>query len=305
MNYKKIKMYMENLENRFYRDFLVREDVNLIELGCVMSTLIKATYEHPFYFISSTNKYVPEGFIGDDIDDELYMSDYKLDDLGKDFIFIYDVEEEWVFKCLVYDDVVKKDGNDYVEVIDGKGIGIFEDARITFEAYIRGHFDRADTVEELAKLDFPVPSNLDMFRYTEFEYYNPNEENETIAKEVAIDIYDYICEEHASGFEKDIKNIDLEDYLSEEEIKDFFGDVKETLDIEFENFSKTMELTLLSSVNEQIDTIDFVNKAYKRLSEKYSDFDAKLKIMEKLAMAVADTLKGSNEEYKKMVENLE
>ena len=100
MNYKKIKMCVENAPDRLFREFLIREDVGLIELGCIMTTLIRATYEHPFYFVSSTNKYVPERFIEEDMSDELYMADYKMSDLGDDFIYIYDPEELWVLSAM-------------------------------------------------------------------------------------------------------------------------------------------------------------------------------------------------------------
>lgn len=63
MVYKKIKIGFHNYNNRFNRTILVREDINLIELGCVICTSLRAEFEHYFLFIRNDLYYTPDCFI--------------------------------------------------------------------------------------------------------------------------------------------------------------------------------------------------------------------------------------------------
>lgn len=308
MNYKKIKMTLRGKEDFLYREFLVRENVNLIELACIMSTLIKATNEHHFYFVSSTNKYLPEELIMGALD-ELYMADYKMADLGNDFVFIYDTNENWIFDCHVSNKIVKKDGNDYVKIIDGRGMGIFEDAMATYDAYTLGYLDPNKTIDDIEKeTSYPVPSNLDILYYGQSDDYDVEIENEDIAKEVAFDIFDYIDDEHNLGYEKDVENINLQDYIPYDELDDFFGvpdDLREVFDEDFENIFNIFESTLLAAVDEQIKNVDYVEGTYQRLLKKYGEHSAKMMIMDKLVLLLREALRGTSKEYHDMLDDID
>lgn len=308
MNYKKIKMSLRGKEDFLYREFLVRENVNLIELACIMSTLVRASYERHFYFVSSTNKYLPEELIMGALD-ELYMADYKMSDLGNDFVFIYDTNENWVFDCHVDNKEVLKEGYDYVKIIDGRGMGIFEDAFATYDAYTLGYLDPNMNIEDIEKeSNYPVPSNLDILYYGESDDYDVEMENEGIAKQVAFDIFDYIEDEHDLGYERDVENINLQDYIPYEELDDFLGipdDLKDVFDKDFEEIFNLFEGTLLAAVNEQIKNVDFVKDTYNRLFKKYGEHGAKMMIMDKLVLILRDVLRGTCKEYQEMLEELE
>ncbi len=307
MNYKKVKMSLRGKEDFLYREFLVREDVNLIELACIMSTLIRASFEYRFYFVSNTSKYLPEELIMGALD-ELYMADYKMSDLGNDFVFIYDTNENWIFDCHVDNKVIKKHGNDYVKIIDGKGMGIFEDAMATFDAYTSGYLDPNMNIEDIEKeSNYLVPSNLDIMYYGESDDYDAEIENESIAKQVAFDIFDYIDDEHNLGFEKNIENINLQDYIPYEELDDFFGipdGLREVFDEDFEGIFNAFEETLLAAVDEQIKNNKYIEDIYNKLSKKYGEHGAKMMIMDKLVLILRDSLRGTSKEYQEMLEEL-
>ena len=64
MNYKQVKLSFTNCElNRFYRTLLVKEDINLVDLGCAILTAFKGAYEHCFLFKANGINYNPLAFI--------------------------------------------------------------------------------------------------------------------------------------------------------------------------------------------------------------------------------------------------
>lgn len=50
-------------KDRLNRTILVREDTNLIELGCAMCTAIRTEFEHFFLFLKGKTTYCPDVFI--------------------------------------------------------------------------------------------------------------------------------------------------------------------------------------------------------------------------------------------------
>ena len=204
--------------------------------------------------------------------------------------------------------MVKKDGNDYVEIIDGRGMGIFEDAMATYDAYTLGYLDSNMNINDIEReSNYLVPSNLDIMYYREADDYDVETENENIAKQVAFDIFDYIEDEHEQGFEKDVENINLQDYIPYEELDNFFDmpdDLKEVFDEDFENVFNLFEGTLLSVVNEQITNNKYIEDIYNTLSKKYNDHEARMMIMDKLVLILRHVLKGTSEEYQELLEEL-
>ena len=76
MNYKQVKLSFTNCElNRFYRTLLVKEDINLVDLGCAILTAFKGAYEHCFLFKANGINYNPLAFIV-----EIQMDDDVLKD---------------------------------------------------------------------------------------------------------------------------------------------------------------------------------------------------------------------------------
>ena len=51
MKYKQIKITFDySKPNRFYRTLLVKENINLVDLGCAIVTAFNGTFEHYFLF---------------------------------------------------------------------------------------------------------------------------------------------------------------------------------------------------------------------------------------------------------------
>lgn len=103
MYYKKVKLVFKHCEpNRFFRTFLVDENINLVDLGCAFVTALNGAYEHNFLFETKSKVYNPRAFMEyEAFDDDVLMDDYSLKDLGDRFEFTYDTGDGWDFKATV------------------------------------------------------------------------------------------------------------------------------------------------------------------------------------------------------------
>ena len=169
MNYKQVKLSFTNCElNRFYRTLLVKEDINLVDLGCAILTAFKGAYEHCFLFKTNGINYNPLAFIVEiQMDDDVLMDDYTLKDLGNKFTFVYDTGEYWEFEAIVTLSDIPVRGEDVI-LIDGAGQGIWEDNIHSLYAYLDGQIG-PNSREDNEDLGYTLPWNLDFEKYGDFD----------------------------------------------------------------------------------------------------------------------------------------
>ncbi len=281
MKYKRIKFEMMGFEKDFYRDFLIREDVNLLELGIIFIDSVYGSLEHLFCIRDNNRTYVTEQ---EDIcsPNMLYMSDHSLSDLDNDFMFIYDYGEDWTFKCSIDNNPISKPGNEFVYLLDGKGLGIFEDNRDLFIKYMNSGLNDEEA-EDIW--------NLPIMSASEIDEYDVECEDYRIKNDVPFSIYEYIegCQEE--GFE--IDNIDLSDYKSDEELDDYFDDEEEIEDLDM------VQMAFLESANYFIENTKFGREEYERLLRNHEDFEVIELFMMKLLSLVTDDLSGRSDDFNK------
>lgn len=296
MIYKKIRMDFRDCKERFYRVLLVREDVNLVELGCIMCTAVKAQFEHLFLFHKKKTDYVPEAFLDDwQLDEWLPMNRYKLADLGDTFVFEYDTGDGWEFNCKVYKKAVEKPGKQYAYLLDGKGQGIWEDNIYSLWKYLDGEVD-PDSGEENEEEGIYLPWNFENEKYSDFDNFDLEEEQELFESGVPIDMEMYINNAHEYGYEMNIKTLDTDDY---------FEDIYEE---ETEEYNPHLNQAIMEAVDNQIKTVDYIADAYKRLKKKYSDEEARRQLAVVLTEEIYECMKNNKESdqeaYRKKIENL-
>ena len=301
MEYKKIKLVYKYAVDRLNRELLIRSDVNLIELASILLNSVYAMNEHDFMFRTSSNSYVLENY-DDNNGQTLYMADYKLEDLGDHFEFIYDFGEDWEFECTVIGKQNKK-GNQFAYALSGAGAGIFEDGRYFFDEYVNGNedvicFDEEDERYEAYNLPFDY-DDLDSFDvdYANYEFKHG----------LPFQIFEFIEEQHQLGLETNVKNIDLRKYLSDDEIDDYFDCMDDDIDDTVSEFDIVQKF-ILYGVEKHIEKLDYVKEAYERLRKKYDDNVALMMIGEVLIGELKDIITGDSElldsAYKKKIRKL-
>lgn len=287
MKYKRIKFEMMGFEKDFYRDFLIREDVNLLELGIIFIVSVYGNLEHLFCIRDNNRTYVTEQ---EDIysPNMLYLSDHNLSDLDNEFMFIYDYGEDWTFKCSIDNKSYNKPGNEFVYLLDGKGLGIFEDNRDLFMKYMNSGIND----EEVDGI-----WNLPIMSASEIDEYDVECEDYRIRNDVPFSIYEYIEDCQEEGFELD--NIDLSDYKSDEELDDYFDDEEEIEDLDM------VQIAFLESANYFIENTKFGKEEYERLLRNHEDFEVLELFMMKLLSLVTDDLSGRSDDFnKRLIEAL-
>ena len=252
--YVKIKAEFADAPKRLYRTLLVREDESLVNLGCILLTAFSAEFEHCFLFSKGRTEYVPSVFMDNSIPDCVIMDDCTLKDLGEKFSFEYDTGECWDFNCKVYKKTEVRSDIRYAKILDGKGIGIWEDNAYTLRSYLAGEIDpECDEPDELNGYYFPW--NLHIEKFGDFDDPLDIEEEQEYFDEF---IEDNIAE-YVDAMCDDIDEYDddeFEDELDEQDIMDFLS-----------------ELTF-SAVVAQIGVNDTVKKTYDRLAKKHSPDEA-------------------------------
>ncbi len=178
MNYVKIRLDFKYAEKgRFYRTILVREDIPLVELGELFVSILGGTLEHYFLFKSKNTEYIPsiwlDGFYKSMSIDASSFLDKHLIDLPDNFEFDYDTGDGWDFVCKKYKKLVTKEIEDDEDiptgfVLDGKGMGIWEDNIRSLYAYLEGEIDK-DYNQEDDDRGIYKPWNFDIDKYSEFD----------------------------------------------------------------------------------------------------------------------------------------
>lgn len=290
MKYKRIKFELRGFEKVLYRDFLIREDVNLLELGIIFVDSVYGEFEHSFCFRNKNRTFVTESQ-DTSSPNTLYMSDHCLDDLGNEFTFIYDYDENWLFDCRVEDKIYHKPGNDFVYILDGKGEGVFEDNRELFDLYVSGEL-------KLEEIDEDDVWNINI---ADFYDYDVEYEDIRIRDVIPFAIHSYIADCQEAGYELNIDNINLEDYKSQEEINEYL-DFED--DEDYDDFD-IVQMAFLESANYLIENTDFGKEEYNRLIKNHEDLEVRALFMKEMLTLVRDALCGENNEFnKKLIEAL-
>ncbi|MGM9970523.1 MAG: hypothetical protein ACI35S_09040 [Anaeroplasma sp.] len=254
MNYKKVKLSFKYCSpKRFYRTLLVKEDTNLVDLGCAIVTAFKGTFEHFFLFNTKTKTYNPSVFLEDyRFENDVLMDDYKLSDLGNKFEFTYDTGDGWDFNGTVTDSNVEVTKEDII-LIDGAGQGIWEDNIHTLYAYLNGKID-PDSIDEDEENGYYPPWNMNIEKYSDFD----NAFDLEVEKELFSDLYKQNIYEYKQNLGINSSS-DFDD--EDEDSKCFFPP-------EFYDF-------IMAFVKEGIKNIDFMGEVYNKLLENHKPKEAK------------------------------
>jgi hypothetical protein len=178
MNYLKIRAdFKYATKGRFYRVFLVKEDIGLGELGELMVDIFGGTMEHFFMYHTKEKAYIPSSWMEQwdsfgSFRNEPFK-DKTIKDLPEKFIFVYDTGDGWDFDCKIYKTIVTKEFEDDEDiptgfVLDAKGMGIWEDNIRSLYAYLEGEIDK-DFDGEDEKRGIYKPWNFDIKKYSQFD----------------------------------------------------------------------------------------------------------------------------------------
>ncbi|MBQ1533174.1 MAG: hypothetical protein IIZ57_13575 [Solobacterium sp.] len=190
MQYTKIKASCIRAKDRLNRTFLVRPDIDLETLGCVICTGFHAEYEHAFLFHVHKTAYVPESWLDSFNTDFLSMRGRTLSDLGPSFRFTYDTGDNWEFECKVYKRPVDYASDEIAVIIDGAGTGIWEDNAWGFDRYLGGEIP-PDTSEDLEDIDWYMPWNLDLDQVSDTDMFDLEDEQDRFNTLLPLDIDTY------------------------------------------------------------------------------------------------------------------
>lgn len=157
-------------KGRFYRTLLVRKNLDLDELGHIFVEALGGTMEHCFLYETKERCYVPEEWMY-----EFYMNEraepyeiHTLDELPNSFEFQYDTGDGWDFKCKKYAKTKTIKTNRNVFLLEGAGMGIWEDHIGSLYAYFSGEID-ADFDGEDEDRGIYKPWNFEIDKYSEFD----------------------------------------------------------------------------------------------------------------------------------------
>ncbi len=298
MKYRNIKIELKEYPKRLKREFLVREDVNLIELGIIFLTSLNFDIEYDglFSFKTRNKKYVLEQ---EDVEgpNTLFMSEHKMTDLDFCFNFHYESCDEYDFNCTMSSKAYTKQGNNFVYLLSGKGEGILEEGRDELFEYFKGNPGPANRL-------FLDESNLLLEDIRDYDDYDVDFYKYLLEDSIPYVIHDFIDRCHKQEFELNIENIDLAEYKSQDEILEYYSGSDEDIelddDLKFNDDDlKAMELIFMEAATYMLKETDFGRAEFDRLSEKYDLMDIIGFTMEKMVPLVKDVMHGENAEFNK------
>lgn len=188
MLYKKIKVSFKEFPTRLNRIMYVRADIDLFTFGVSILTTLEAAFEHYFYFQDQRRHYYPENFEDLFMETDVYMTNFKLTDLSKKFILVYDSGEGWEFEVKVSAKPTELRSRQFVHLIEGEGLGLWEDNIHSLSAYLNGEI-AADETENNEEKGHYLPWNIPMVKYGDFDQaLDINEINETIQNEIELNL---------------------------------------------------------------------------------------------------------------------
>ena len=104
MKYKKIRLNFKKCQdNRFYRTLLVKEDLNLFNLGCAIVTAFGGSFEHHFLFRTNDVNYCPKVYINSlNGTTNVLMDKYMVSNLSNKFTFLYDMKSTTEYEANMF-----------------------------------------------------------------------------------------------------------------------------------------------------------------------------------------------------------
>ena len=287
--YRKIKVSFKYAPDILFRTFLVRADLPLEELGCVICTMFHAEYEHSFLFDTPQVSYVPAPFMdGFGVSEYVLMDGHTISDLPNNFGFEYDTGESWDFKCRIYKKEEKRTDVRHAILLEGAGAGLWEDAMMEFMGWLSGDISPKEKHGE-----DDAPWNLHFKTYGELDLpLDLAKEQQAFDERIDRDIKAY--RGMMEDWEKNPHSLDA----------DFDDDEEDDFDEEEESITEV----LLAAAVYQVSQIPFVHDAYTRLLKKHSGEKAIELIVNELALQfgglISQESEFSNEAYRKAIEKL-
>lgn len=178
IKYIKIRVDFKYAEKgRFYRTFLVKDDVDLGTLGELIVDIFGGTLEHFFLYKTKEKQYLPSSWVDEwCLERGIIVTPFKdktIRDLPEAFLFEYDTGDGWDFKCKKYRKEIIKEIDDDEDiptgfVLEGKGMGIWEDNIHSLYAYLDGEIDKDYNKEDEEKGIYK-PWNFDIDKYSDFD----------------------------------------------------------------------------------------------------------------------------------------
>ena len=220
MEYTKIRLdFKYGPKNRFYRVILVKGDPDLFKLSCAFCTILGATFEHCFLISCEKEdvNYVMASFLEDSIGNYKYLGRHSLRELPEKFVFTYDTGDGWDFDCKIYKKSVEIKSTKEFILLDGHGLGIWEDNIRSLWAYFDGEVDpESDDIDE--EKGFSLPWNLDMEKYSDFDKPLDIEKiSKSLTRNIHQDYYDMSESEREYIEENKIDIDNAEDYFAEDD----------------------------------------------------------------------------------------
>lgn len=193
----KLKITLDGYENEIYRIIHIPYYMRLADLGYVILSIFDTMAYHLFDFTIKKQRYHCEvkRIMGEYFEDDKFALDYELAGFNfkknSKFSFCYDYGENYEFTIQVLDIIKTDDLVDIedIEVIDGKGNGIWEDAHYLMDLYYsdKKAFQAYMKENGLEEEDFPIHEEFDIdtcngVLYDEFfdikmGYENPPEDD--------------------------------------------------------------------------------------------------------------------------------
>jgi len=171
MIYTKIRVdFKYGPKGRFYRVILVKEDINLFNLGVGLGLALGAEFEHCF-LITERNineEYVMAVFMEDPMPSYRYLANYTLNDLDDEFCYEYDTGDGWDFICKKYKRKVELDSKNDIIVLEGAGQGIWEDNIRSLYALFSGEINPLEDHENEDKGIY-FPWNFEIEKFGDFD----------------------------------------------------------------------------------------------------------------------------------------
>lgn len=271
MEYKKLIVSFDYEDSkRFFRTLLVKPNIRLDDLGCVILTSLRSEFNHTFYFSDKKKNYMPKVFMEDFVrKNDVLMEEHTLEDLQNKFDFLYDTGEGYLFHCEKEKDIVEYEPdseageNELAILIDGKGIGIFEDDILALYAYLDGKL-KPDNLKENKKIGAYIPRNVELGQWSDFDKYDLDEAKREFNAKV-----DFDRENYKSQANEECGDEDDCEYPYEKEV----GDESDELNLTKSN------VEFYNSINQMLDVLikenSDIKKAFKDLKTKVKTDNAK------------------------------
>ncbi len=148
--YRKVKVSCNDCPERFYRVFIVREDLNLQEVGALIIAYFQGVFEHMWVWRSKKYTYEDKTWLEDfprkgNLDYALYQLGNCELNAASEITFEYDTGDGWEFTVKVDPEI---EGHDFKTayprkssvpwgiLLEGKGECIWEDNRSLFNIFL-------------------------------------------------------------------------------------------------------------------------------------------------------------------------